>query len=880
MLPKVVASLDYAGRDNYSGGTSKSLLTGRTSLEPSTSSDRNVLAGDLSLSWDVLDFGLSYVRAKQASDEVSVAEERKRKVVNRIIEDVRTAYWRAVSAQRLLGKIDELEKVTQTALEQAQKQEKAGLTAPLAPLSYQRELLSIRREAQNLGRELSVAKQQLAALMNLAPDTTYQIAMPSRTLAWKPFALPGNNVNLLQTAIENRPELREVAYQLRGNDREETAAYLRALPSLRLFAGADVSSNSFLYSSNWLGWGARASWNLLNVFRLPAEQAKVKAQGQLLDQRALALTTAAATQVEVSRARYTFRLRELDTAQNYYTVQDKIEKQIDAGFKAEKLSRQTLIREQMNTLVSEVRYDMALADLQNAYAIRGTDLAVEARVFVGRDGVLARVRVHRLARHAGVGDLRQVVDRRHIDVHRGRGGAALGIHHRVDDVHRPVVVGFGHDLHAAVRGDHHLVMRHVDGLGAARDGLAVDRGEHRLAVFNVAVVGQQIQRDRRVFAGGVALALGHRRVVHGVDRHVHGDIDHVAMAVVDRHDEAVVAVVVRLRHVAEAAVVVDHHRAVRRRGVDRVGQVVAIGNGDITVHYTVSDDQGGRNGGTLHLQVVSGGMANSLDYPFVFWPQDTARGDDGGAARGAAGFGGDTSIVHDAVNAIDSLHGTPSIDAEGAVLKAVNGVKSLSGTQVLRADGAVLQAVNGVDSLGGIDQGGQSALQRHFDASRSQDGFDASGAMTSLRLPGNVHLELYTRGAQSWIDVSEASASGKSDITHVNASQVDGKALPSWIRVDGHGYIAIDRPAGADLLRLRITVERRGGVAMTHVIEIDSNANEMRAVGEPAKGKGADKAQAGGKRAAAAASMDFAGQLAQASRGQADADAELMALLG
>ena len=368
MLPKVVTSLDYAGRDNYSGGTSKSLLTEHTSLEPSTSSDRNVLAGDLSLSWDVLDFGLSYVRAKQAADEVNVAEERKRKVVNRIVEDVRSAYWRAVSAQRLLGKITELEKVTQHALEQAQKQEHAGLTAPLAPLSYQRELLSIRREAQNLGRELSVAKQQLAALMNLSPDADYQIAMPSRALAWQPFALPGNNINLLQTAIENRPELREVAYQLRGNDQEKTAAYLRALPSLRLFVGMDASSNSFLYNSNWLGFGARASWNLLNVFRLPAEQAKVKAQGQLLDQRALALTTAVATQVEVSRARYAFRLRELDTAKSFYTVQEKIEKQIDAGFKAEKLSRQTLIREQMNTLVSEVRYDMALADLQNAYA--------------------------------------------------------------------------------------------------------------------------------------------------------------------------------------------------------------------------------------------------------------------------------------------------------------------------------------------------------------------------------------------------------------------------------------------------------------------------------------------------------------------------------
>jgi hypothetical protein len=49
-------------------------------------------------------------------------------------------------------------------------------------------------------------------------------------------------------------------------------------------------------------------------------------------------------------------------------VQRKIEAQIDAGYRAESVSQQTLIREQMNSVVAEVRMDMALADLQNAYA--------------------------------------------------------------------------------------------------------------------------------------------------------------------------------------------------------------------------------------------------------------------------------------------------------------------------------------------------------------------------------------------------------------------------------------------------------------------------------------------------------------------------------
>lgn len=173
---------------------------------------------------------------------------------------------------------------------------------------------------------------------------------------------------MLRLAVENRPELREVAYQMRSNERETTATLLRALPNLKLFIGANVNDNSYLFNNSWTGWGAQASWNLLNVFRYGADRDRIDAQAQLLDERALALTMAVATQLSVSQARYELRKRELNTAERYLRVQRKIEAQIDAGYRAESVSQQTLIREQMNSVVAEVRMDMALADLQNAYA--------------------------------------------------------------------------------------------------------------------------------------------------------------------------------------------------------------------------------------------------------------------------------------------------------------------------------------------------------------------------------------------------------------------------------------------------------------------------------------------------------------------------------
>lgn len=376
MLPRIVGSLNYNGRSNDAGSVSQSLLTGKTSLEPSTSSERESLAGDLTLSWDVLDFGLSYVRAKQKADEVLQAEENKRRVVQRIVEDVRSAYWRAASAERLMARTQQLEERTQQALDMAQRQKANHLTSPMAALSYQRELLSIRQQLQQLTRELKVSKQQLAALMNLPPDTEYSIVVPARDLAWESLNMSYDD--MLHLAVMNRPELHEVAYKLRSNDLEGTAVLLQTLPSLRLFAGANWSNDDFLYNSDWASWGAKASWNLLNVFRIPAEQERIEAGGELLDARAKALTMAVATQVSVSRARYALRRKELDTAQRYLAVQSSIEHQIEAGYRAESVSRQTWIREQMNTVVAEAKLDVALADLQSAYANVYTSMGIDA----------------------------------------------------------------------------------------------------------------------------------------------------------------------------------------------------------------------------------------------------------------------------------------------------------------------------------------------------------------------------------------------------------------------------------------------------------------------------------------------------------------------
>jgi outer membrane protein TolC len=389
MLPQLVASGGYFGRNNYSGASSLSLLTRRQSLEPSTSSEKNNLSADLSLSWDVLDFGLSYVRAQQKSDEVLISMERRRKVANRIIEDVRTSYWRAVSAERLLTKLGQLEGSVTTTLNNSERLAERRLSAPLTALTYQRELVEIQAEIRRLQRELVIAKAQLAALMNLQPGTPFALVLPERTKT--PPGVSATGEDMMMAALRNRAELHEISYRQRINRKELDAALLSALPSFKAVLGLNVDSNSFLYNNNWAQWGARASWNVLNLFKLPAQKKAIKASDELLRQRELALTMAVMTQVHVARARYGHLSTELETAEHQYAVQNKIMYQIRAGHKAGAMSQQTLLREEMNTLVAEVKYDIAYADTQNAYANLFASMGIDefAPEITGRESVPA-----------------------------------------------------------------------------------------------------------------------------------------------------------------------------------------------------------------------------------------------------------------------------------------------------------------------------------------------------------------------------------------------------------------------------------------------------------------------------------------------------------
>jgi outer membrane protein TolC len=365
LLPNLVASSGYAARDSFAASSSFNVITNNQNFGASTSQEKQISTSDVAFSWNVLDFGLSYVRARQSADKYLISQETRRKVMHRVIEDVRTAYWRTITGERLLVKLHALEGRVKRAQSSAKSISTERNTSPITAVTYERELVEIKRTIQELERDLVVANTQLAALMNLKPGTKFKLVAPRR---YAGLVLRQPVKDMIWTAMNNRAELKEVWYKKRINDHELDAALLELLPGLQLYAGTNYDSNEFLHNSNWLNWGAKASWNLLRLVQYPAKKEVIHGQDALLDTRGLAVTMAVITQVHVSRVRFYHFQKELKTANEFLEVQSRLVglMRVEAG--ADRISEQTLIREEMNTLVAEVKRDIAHASLQNAFA--------------------------------------------------------------------------------------------------------------------------------------------------------------------------------------------------------------------------------------------------------------------------------------------------------------------------------------------------------------------------------------------------------------------------------------------------------------------------------------------------------------------------------
>lgn len=364
LLPQVAVSAGYTNRSNFSGGTSISLLTGEQSLEASTSQEKERNLAEVTAVWNILDFGVSYVTAQQRQDQIRITEERRRKAVQNIMQDVIEAYWPAWSAQQQLPQMDKLLQDTERAIERLRRSVEKGTKRKKEALQHERYLLDTHLKLWRMRELMELDRTRLARLMNLRPGSDYVIAPPEQVTTPKPLSSPIGELEA--KALLDRPELREEDYQLRVTQLEVRKAMLRMFPGIELDFGANYDSNVLLFNSNWADVGLRLTWNLFNFFTGGAQKKFQEARVELADARRAALSMAVMTQVRLAVQRYELARRRFQTVNDLATVDGSLLYMATADEQTQ--TKLDVIRARTSALESRMRKDIVYGEMQSALA--------------------------------------------------------------------------------------------------------------------------------------------------------------------------------------------------------------------------------------------------------------------------------------------------------------------------------------------------------------------------------------------------------------------------------------------------------------------------------------------------------------------------------
>lgn len=370
MLPGLDLEAGYLGRSSPEVIRARSNTTGAQSLEPSIFQDEHRRVANLDLSWNVLDAGLSYVHSRQASDKARASLERRRKVVQNITQDVRSAYWRAASAQILGQHIESLMTRADDVLRQLEEAENRKSSEDVsALLNLQKRLYDTMKDLMAERDSLSTAKAELAALIGVPPSTDFTLAN-SESDMMSAHSLPKlstSRQDLEVLALLIRPEMREHTLLKRVAARGSTVSVMETFPGIGGIVGYNYDSNSFLDDESWASFSFGLTQNLMNLFTLPIRLEQDKNREQLADMQRMAMVATVLTQLSIADTRYDIATDNYGLLKRMMGVNTRLIEYTKSRPEKTTLGDGLLLAAEMDQILTRVRLHRAYAEGQNAF---------------------------------------------------------------------------------------------------------------------------------------------------------------------------------------------------------------------------------------------------------------------------------------------------------------------------------------------------------------------------------------------------------------------------------------------------------------------------------------------------------------------------------
>lgn len=190
--------------------TPNALATMAENLGYENASHSSTIPSDLKTSWNLLDLSSLYYQNDFDSSN-NITQEQTRKVVNNIMLEARTLYWKALSAQRIIPVIDDMTEYLIRVVDELNARSydlaKQGKSPSTNLLVKKRKYLETVKQLTDLRKKFETAQAEFASLLGFYPSTEIKLAGAE----YGNFPVPSMRAKLQQLewlALTNRPELR------------------------------------------------------------------------------------------------------------------------------------------------------------------------------------------------------------------------------------------------------------------------------------------------------------------------------------------------------------------------------------------------------------------------------------------------------------------------------------------------------------------------------------------------------------------------------------------------------------------------------------------------------------------------------------------------
>ena len=366
LLPKISANAAPSLKNNSKAFLGPDSIEGAPALSTPyvPAQNQKKTATNLVTAWDMLDFGVRVMYARQVSDRMLVAKENRRKAVYSLLRDLRSAFWWAAASQKLGNAIGPVIREARGVLTDIRQVERNGLKSKLEALRSQRVLVGIIHQLQELRRQLRLAKAEFTSLIHLPAGSIFKLDIPDSPALIPPIRMTIEDME--QLALDNWSKVWEAMFTARVRRGDVREAMLQLLPGLKFQVSPDWDNNDFSSYVQWEEASARVIWHILDILQEPSDVRKTENKKSLVNGPRLTLHMAILTQVHLSFRQYLDHQRTLQAAKDIEAVDLRIFKNLSATSTWDVQSRLEYISSAASAITSRLQRYQAYADVQNA----------------------------------------------------------------------------------------------------------------------------------------------------------------------------------------------------------------------------------------------------------------------------------------------------------------------------------------------------------------------------------------------------------------------------------------------------------------------------------------------------------------------------------